>query len=126
MSAQIVDVSNGVLTVKITGKLAQAELAAIQKSAAKTIQQHGKIRVLTIAEKFEGWERAGDWGDLSVQMAIDPHIEKMAIVGDKKWEDLALVFAAKGLRKFPIEYFSPSDEGKARAWLLQECPDKRS
>ena len=35
----------------------------------------------------------------------------------RKWEDLALMFTAKGLRKFPIEYFEPSQMAQARAWL---------
>jgi len=43
----------------------------------------------------------------------------MAIVGDKKWEDLTLLFTAKGLRKFPIEYFEPAAIAKARAWLAE-------
>lgn len=43
----------------------------------------------------------------------------MAIVGDKKWEDLALIFTAKGLRKFPIEYFEPAQIAHARAWLAE-------
>jgi hypothetical protein len=43
----------------------------------------------------------------------------MAIVGDKKWEDLVLIFASKGLRRFPIEYFEPAESPRARAWLAE-------
>jgi hypothetical protein len=39
----------------------------------------------------------------------------MAIVGDRKWSDLALLFTSQGLRPFPIEYFEGVD--KAQAWL---------
>jgi hypothetical protein len=41
----------------------------------------------------------------------------MAIVGDRRWKDLALIFACKGIRPFPIEYFAPSEIEKARVWL---------
>ena len=41
----------------------------------------------------------------------------MAIVGDTRWEDLALIFVAKGLRGFPIEYFEAAALDRARAWL---------
>jgi hypothetical protein len=44
----------------------------------------------------------------------------MAIVGDRKWDDLALMFTAKGLRAFPIEYFEPAQLGAARAWLAAQ------
>jgi hypothetical protein len=120
MSAEIIDNTGGIVTAKITGKLTHPELVALQKSATDILRQRGKARLLVVAENFQGWEKGGDWGDLSFQMENDTHIEKMAIVGEKKWEDLALVFAAKGLRKFPIEYFQPADLAKARAWLTAE------
>jgi hypothetical protein len=41
----------------------------------------------------------------------------ITIVGARKWADLALMFTAKGLRKFPIEYFEPAQLAQARAWL---------
>jgi len=117
MSAKIVDSTGGVLTIKFTGKLRQPELAAVQRSTREFVEQHGKVRVLAVVENFQGWEKGGDWGDLSLQMEVDPHIEKMAIVGERRWEELALIFTAKGLRRFPIEYFPPAELGRARAWL---------
>lgn len=120
MSAEIIKYTNGIATVRVTGKLTQPELAAFQKSAADLIRQHGNIRFLVLVTEFQGWEKGGDWGDISFQMEHDDHIKKMAMVGDKQWEDLALVFTAKGLRKFPIEYFQPADLAKAETWLKQD------
>ena len=34
--------------------------------------------------------------------------EKMAIVGDDKWQDDAFAFTAKGFRATAIEFFTPS------------------
>jgi len=117
MGAQIVEVSEGVLTIKITGKLKQSELAATQKSASEIIRKQGRAKILVITENFLGWERGGDWDELSFQEGYDPYIEKMAIVGEKKWEDLALVFVGKGFRSVAIEYFPPTELSKARTWL---------
>jgi hypothetical protein len=117
MSAQIVDTSDGVVTARISGKLTQPELAALQRATGDIIRKAGKARLLVLVENFEGWQRGGDWGDLSFQMEHDAQIEKMAIVGDRKWEELALIFAAKGFRSFPVEYFEPAQIAKARAWL---------
>jgi len=47
----------------------------------------------------------------------DASIDRMAIVGDRKWADLALLFTTQGLRPFPIEYFDTADAAGARAWL---------
>jgi len=116
MSAEIIDNRGDTLTFKISGKLAQSELVDAQKSAAEILQKEGKKHLLVIADHFEGWGK-GDWADLSGQMAIDPYIDRMAIVGEKKWEDLALLFAGKGIRRVPIEYFSPAQIAQAQAWL---------
>lgn len=119
MSAEIVDVAGNVLTIRITGKLAQPELARLQQSATETIRRQGKVRILVVAENFLGWEKGGNWEDDSFQAENDRYIEKMAVVGERKWEDLATIFVAKGLRAFPIEYFQPGDLPRARAWLAE-------
>lgn len=119
MSVEIENASTGLLTVKISGWLAYPELVAIQQAMAEMIQKYGKVRVLTIAENFQGWERGGDWGDVSFQMTYDAYIERIAIVGEKRWEELALVFISKGFRSFPIEYFAPTHLAAANAWLQQ-------
>jgi hypothetical protein len=120
MSAEIIDTAGGLITARITGKLTQPELAALQNAAGDLIQKLGKSRLLVVAESFEGWQRGGDWGDLTFQMKHDEQIERMAIVCEKKWEDLALIFASKGLRKFPVEYFEPAEIATARAWLAEK------
>lgn len=119
MSAEIISETGKVLTARISGRLTQPELAKLQEAAAQTIRRQGKVRILAIAENFQGWEKGGNWEDDSFQSENDPHIEKMAIVGDRKWEDLAVIFVAKGLRSFPIEFFPTADLAKARAWLTQ-------
>lgn len=117
MSAEIVDVNAGVVTTRVSGTLTQAALSEMQKALAEVIRSHGKVRILVLAENFAGWERGGAWDDFSFQAHYDPSIEKMAIVGEQRWEDLALIFTAKDLRRFPIEYFTSSELDKARAWL---------
>jgi len=117
MNAEFKGVSEGILTISVAGKLAESDMAGVQQAAAEAIRAHGTVRVLVLAEHFAGWERDGEWDDFSFQEAFDPCIEKMAIVGDTRWEDLTLIFVAKGLRSFPIEYFAAGEVDKAQAWL---------
>lgn len=119
MSAEISGMSEGVLTVKIAGRLAEEDLAALQDRTADIIRNHGKIRILVLAEAFEGWQQGGRWDDFSLQEKNDAYIEKMAIVGEQRWEDLALIFTAKDLRPFQIEYFSSPELARAQAWLAE-------
>ena len=117
MGTQISGVNEGILTMTVSGTLTQSELTQAQQSMADIIRAHGKIRILVLAGDFAGWESGGAWDDFSFQDAFDPYIEKMAIVGDTRWEDLALIFVAKGLRSFPIEYFATGERNLAQAWL---------
>jgi hypothetical protein len=117
MSAEIIDVSDRVVTFRITGQLTYSEFAAAQEHATDLIRRQGKMRFLVLVENFIGTAKAGNWGDLSFQAQNDPFIEKIAIVGDQKWEDLALLFTGKGVRPVAIEYFPPADLEKARTWV---------
>lgn len=117
MSAQIISASEGILTVKIAGQLTHSELVELQKQAATFLDSQEKTAILVVAKDFQGWAKQGAWGDVSFQVRYDARISRMAIVGHRKWEDVALVFAAKGVRSFPIEYFSTDELAKAHDWL---------
>jgi hypothetical protein len=118
MSIKVEDLSEGILTLTVSGTLSESELAAAQQAMADAMNAHGKLRILVVARDFAGWARGGKWNNFTFQQEFDPHIVKMAIIGETRWEDLALVFVGKGLRKFPIEYFEPGALNRARAWLL--------
>jgi hypothetical protein len=106
MAVKLLDFNDGILTLRISGRLLQPDLAAAQKSALEIIRKHGDIRILVIADEFKGWAKEGDWGDISFQIENDQYIKKMAVLVDKKWEDLMNVFIGKGLRGFRFNALS--------------------
>jgi len=117
MSADIVSTVGDLVTARVTGTLTQNELGALQKAVGEIIRKQGRTRLLVLVEDFAGWETGATWGDFTFQVHHDASIERMAIVGDKKWADLVLLFTSQGLRPFPIEYFDAADLAGARAWL---------
>lgn len=117
MPAQVSGSSNGILTMEVSGRLSEGELAAAQSQVGEFVRKQGKVRILVLVHAFEGWERGGEWDDAEYQAQTDPHVEKMAIVGEQRWEDLALLFVSQGLRPFPIEYFRTGELVQARNWL---------
>lgn len=116
MSAQITDAADGIITVQITGRISPEELATNQQLILARLQEWGGGSILCICEEFAGWTD-GDWSDLSFQEAADPLIRKMAVIGEREWEGLAMAFTAKGIRPFPIGYFETGRLEDARAWL---------
>jgi len=117
MAVEIINSSGNLLELKIRGMLKKADHDWLIQIAKEAIAREGKIRALIVAEGFEGWEQHQDWGDVSFMMEQGQQIEKMAIVGDEKWRDQALAFAAKGFRPTVIEFFAASRMDEARQWL---------
>ena len=118
MSIQILDDIDRILTVEITGTLGDEELFEAQKQAAAILKEWGGGSLLVLTDGFEGWEAHGKWGSAAFQQEADPLIRKMAVVGEKKWEDQALMFAGGAVRPFPVRYFSSGKMLEARAWLI--------
>ncbi|MGZ9262924.1 MAG: STAS/SEC14 domain-containing protein [Candidatus Binatia bacterium] len=117
MAIEIIDVAGKLLQLNVRGMFKKADYDRIIEIAKEAIEREGKVDALVILEAFEGWERRKDWGDVSFMMGQGRHIEKMAIVGDGKWQDDALAFTAKGFRATAIEYFTGSRLSEARTWL---------
>lgn len=117
MPFEIQESSGSLVSVKIKGILKKSELDQMQKVAEKAIEREGKVRILVTLDNFLGWERGDDWGDISFDIKHDKDIEKIAIVGDEKWRDLALAFLAKPFRPMEIEYFDSPQLDMARSWI---------
>ena len=109
--------SGNVIASRVSGELKHSDLRKGQSALIDLIERHDRIRIFVIAENFQGWEESGDWGDVSFHMKYDKHIERMALVGERKWEDLVSAFVGKGIRSVDIRYFSPSEMELAKAWI---------
>jgi hypothetical protein len=77
----------------------------------------GAIRLLFVLDAFEGWEPHEGWSDLSFYVKHGDAIERIAIVGDERWKDEALMFASADLRKAPVEFFRTERLAGANDWL---------
>jgi len=109
---------NNLVVLRVSGELGMDEYLQAQGDMEASIRQLGMIKALIFLDGFTGWERAEGWEDVSFVEKNDPFIEKMAIVGDEEWRDMAYTFTLKGLRPVPIEYFTPDAESAARQWLV--------
>jgi len=102
---------------KVSGKLGKDEFEQAQNTCETAIKKIGNLKILILLDNFQGWESAKGWEDSSFPERNDSYIDKIAIVGDKQWMDLAYAFTLKGLRSVPIEYFDEGQESTARLWL---------
>jgi hypothetical protein len=110
---------DNIFRIDLTAKLRQAEFKQCQDQILQEVSRLGPVRLLFVLDGFEGWESQDNWGDLSFFVRHGDSIARIAIVGEERWRDLALMFAAADLRRAPVEFFGEMDLVNARLWLGQ-------
>jgi hypothetical protein len=108
---------DNIFRIELTAKLRQAEFQRCQEQILEEVSRLGPVRLLFVLDRFDGWESQDNWKDLGFFVRHGDSIERIAIVGEERWRDLALMFAAADLRKAPVEYFHTSDLVTAQRWL---------
>jgi len=108
---------DNIFRIELTSKLRQVEFQRCQEQILHEVSRLGPVRLLFLLDGFEGWDSEDDWRDLGFFVRHGDSIARIAIVGDERWRDLALMFAAADLRKAPVEYFDERDLVNARRWL---------
>ena len=108
---------DNIYRVELGGTLRKKDLDRCQEELVGEIARIGPIRLLFVLDEFEGWERDGNWNDLSFYIRYGDGIERIAIVGPERWRDETMMFAAADLRRAPVEFFNEDALAGARTWL---------
>ena len=119
MPVTLQHVVDNIYRMDISGRLQKRDLDAIHASAAAEIHRAGRIRLFVVLTQFDGWEDGANWRDLSFYVRHGDDIERIAIVGDRRWRSDALMFAGADLRKGAVAFFPAGSGPEARAWLGQ-------
>lgn len=118
MGAAVEQDESGIWIVRISGFLRKDELDAIQATGIKAMNPDENARVLVVVEDdFSGWVGSEVWHDLTFLVEHGDRIEKIAIVGDARWETEMLMFTGAGFRRAPVKYFTRNQLAEARTWL---------
>jgi SpoIIAA-like len=105
--------------VEMSGKLRKQEFERCEVELADAMKRVGPVRLLFVLKDFDGWENQAAWNDLTFYVKHGGQIERIAIVADERWRNQALLFAAAGLRRAPVEFFSHDHLAQARTWLSE-------
>jgi len=114
-----------VLEVRVTGKLTKEAYQKFVPAVDAQITQYGKLRILFIMQDFHGWTAGAMWEDLKFDLKHWKDIERLAIVGDKKWEKGMAAFC-KPFTKAEIGHFEMSQLEEAREWVAAETVPAKS
>ncbi len=104
------------LEVQITGKLTKEFYEQFVPVVEKQIKEHGKLRILLEMHDFHGWTAGALWEDIKFDIHHWRDIERLAIVGESKWEQGMAAFC-KPFTTAKIKYFDRSQFDQAREWI---------
>jgi hypothetical protein len=117
MNIQLNEENGGkLLLVNVSGKLVKADYEHFVPEFERLVRQHGKLRVLFDMTDFHGWELSAAWEDIKFDVKHFSDIERLAMVGDKKWQRGMAIFC-KPFTKATVRYFDHVDATDARKWL---------
>jgi hypothetical protein len=117
MAVELKEMAAGkVLDVHVSGKLVKDDYKQLVPEAERLIKEHGKIRVLLEMKDFHGWDASGLWEDIKFDLKHFSDVERVAMVGEKKWQ--------KGMSQFcrpfttaKVRYFDQTALDEARQWV---------
>lgn len=115
-----IEVEGKKMVVSVTGKLEKADYELFVPAAEKLIKEQGKIRVLFIMHDFKGWTAGGVWEDIKFDLKHFNHIERLAVVGESKWEHGMAVFC-RPFTTASLKYFDVSQLDEARRWIDEDA-----
>jgi hypothetical protein len=104
------------LHVTVSGKLAHEDYSRFIPEFEMLIRKHGKIRILLEMRDFHGWQGTALWDDLKVDFKHFSDIEKIAMVGEAKWEKTMSMFC-KPFTTATVRHFDVSQIEDAKQWI---------
>lgn len=104
------------LHVKVSGKLTKQDYETFVPAIDDQIREYGKIRVLFEMRDFHGWTAGALWEDMKFDLKHWRDIERLAIVGESKWEAGMAAFC-RPFTAAKLRYFDQTRLDDARAWI---------
>jgi hypothetical protein len=110
--------SGNTIGFKVSGTITKEDYAVLVPEVESLVDQMGDINILMDLSDFR-WEKINAWGaDMKFGSTYRKKIDKMAIVGDKKWmkwmTSIADPFYAR-----EAKFFQTDESDAAWVWLNQ-------
>ena len=117
MTVELYEQNDGkIISLKINGQLHKEDYELLTPRVERFIEQYGKIRLMVEMADFHGWDTGALWEDIKFDVRNFSKIERIAFVGDKKWEKRMSIFC-KPLTTGKIRYFDESEKEQAYTWI---------
>lgn len=107
-----------VFAFKAVGRLTHDDYQSFLPKLEQLLADEGRISILLELENFHGWDMEAAMDDYRFGMAHQESFERIAIIGDKRWEKW-MAFLTKPFVEAKVRFFEHEDIGKAWDWLRE-------
>ena len=111
--------SGKVIGFVLSDKLHDEDYRTFVPQVESVLEREGKARLLAHFHEFHGWDLHAVWDDMKFGTKHYSDIERIALVGDRKWEEW-MAKICKPFTKAAVKYFDVGDMEQAWAWLHEE------
>lgn len=119
MSVELHEEAGGkCLLIQLSGKLTTQDYEHFVPEVDRLIKQGGKIRLLCRMHDFHGWTMGALWEDIKFDVKHFSDIERLALVGERKWEAGMAMFC-KPFTHATVRYFDESEYDDALRWVKE-------
>jgi len=77
---------NGVIGIRISGKLTSGDVQSLRPFLEEKVDRHEQIRLLILMDDWHGWNGLSAlWDDLKMDLSLNRHVTRIAMVGGRIW-----------------------------------------
>ncbi len=107
------------LSMKAVGKLTHADYEKINPMIDSALEgiSDPKVKVFIDGSELDGWELRAAWDDLKLGLKHGNEFDKIAILGNKKWQEYGTKVAS-WFTSGEVKYFEDADD--ALSWIESE------
>jgi hypothetical protein len=123
MAVEVRESADGkVLAVTFHDRITRQDYDQFVPAVNRAVRKHRKVRLLVEMADVHGWSVGALWEDLKLDLKHYGHVERLALVGDQKWESGLAVYS-RMLGTAEIRHFDAAHAAEARAWVREGLAD---
>ncbi|MFZ0614092.1 MAG: STAS/SEC14 domain-containing protein [Desulfobacterales bacterium] len=116
---QLEEASGGnIVTLKFKKRLDKEDYEEFVPRLEALMENSAKIRLVVELLDFEGWTAGALWEDTKFAARHFSDIDRLAVVGDMRWEMGITVFV-KPFTSAEVRYFDMKDLDQAQHWVRE-------
>lgn len=105
-----------ILAFKLSGQLHDADYQGFVPILDAAVAAQGKVRLLAVFEDFHGWDAQAAWDDFKVGLKHYADIERIAVVGDHRWEKW-MAGMMQAFTRGEVKFFPSAELPAAWNWV---------